>query len=200
MTLLTICDALALDVGMAQPTQIIGAPDRQWSEAKRFSEEVGEELSRRVAWGQLTANTTLTGDGTNKTFDLPATYDRLAEGISVTAGGNILRPLSQGEWASLTASEGTPRYFLLQDNKITLWPYLATGETATVYYQSLAWCSNGTAAWTADDETSLIDEDLHAKALIVRWRRQKGMEFEDQEAEFEEMLRQVAGFDNGGRS
>lgn len=199
MSLLSICWTLAIDVGMEQPSQVIGSPSREWIEAYGLSNEVGEELTRRVSWGALTKSVTLTGDGTNKTFDMPAYFDRLADGINVTFEGTPLRALSQGEWASLVAEEGDPRYFLMQGAQITLWPYLASGETVSVSYQSSAWCSNGTDAWSADDETSIIDENLHAKGLIARWRRQKGMAFEDQEAEYEEMLKQIAGFSAGGR-
>ncbi len=199
MTLLTICDALALDVGMARPTQIIASGDREWNEARQYSEEVIENLLRRVAWGELTESTTLTGDGTAKTFTMPAGFDRLASGASVLFGGVPLRPLSQGEWATLTAKEGDPRYFILRENEIEFWPYMATSETATVLYQSKNWCSSGAAEWASDDETALIDEELIVKGLTARWRRQKGMPFEDQEAEFEAALMQVADENDGRR-
>lgn len=198
MSLLTICQGLAKNVGLDVPSQVVGGP-REMQEALQFCNEVGEELARRVDWGDLTGSAVLTGDGTNKQHSLPAQFSRLVAGVCVTAGGGVVRPLSRAEWGSLTATEGTPRYFLLQDNAITLWPYLANGETATATYQSKAWCSNGTAAWSADDETSLIDEDLMLKGLIVRWRRQKGMPYQDEEAEYEAALMQYAGFDDRGR-
>ena len=59
--------------------------------------------------------------------------------------------------------------------------------------------SNGTAAWALDDETSLIDENLFAKGLIVRWRRQKGMEYADHEAEYEAALMDIARFNDRSR-
>lgn len=198
MSLLTICQDLALNVGLQIPTQVING-ERDMKEARQFCDDVGEELARRVDWGDLTATTTLTGDGTNKKHSLPATFSRLVRGVCVTVGGVPVRPLSRPEWGNLTATEGTPRYFLLEDDGITLWPYLANGETATVIYQSNAWCSNGTAAWAADDDTSLIDENLMLKGLIARWRRQKGMPYQDEEAEYEAAIEQYAAFDDRGR-
>lgn len=198
MSLLTICQDLALNVGLESPTQVVNG-DRDMKEARQFSDEVGEELARRVDWGDLTATTTLTGDGTNLKHSLPATFSRLVKGVCVTASGNVVRPLTRAEWATLTPTEGTPRYFLLEDDSITLWPYLANAATATVIYQSNAWCSNGTDAWTADDETSLISEDLMLKGLIARWRRQKGMPYQDEEAEYEAALEQFAMYDDRGR-
>jgi len=199
MSLLTICEKLAYDVGMEAPTQIITAPDRRWKEAASMGNATGDELARRVDWGALHSTATLTGDGTNKVHDLGATYDRITPGIAVTSGGVTIRPLSRAEWASLDALEGDPRYFLLEGQNVTLWPYLATGVTATVQYQTNAWCSNGTAEWAADTDTSLIDEDIFAKGLIVRWRRQKGMAYDDQEAEYEAALAEIASFDDRSR-
>lgn len=198
MSLLTICQGLALNVGMASPTVVATSPDRQWAEGKQFANEAGLELNRRVDWGHQFAETTLTGDGTNKVFSLPSAFARVSAGIPVLSGTAIVRPLSRQEWNGLVPVVGTPRYFLLQGNTMTLWPYLANAATVLVKYQSNAWCSAGTA-FVADGDTSFIDEDLLLKCLIVRWRRQKGMDFADQEAEYEAELATVAKFDDRSR-
>lgn len=199
MSLLSICSDLALNVGLQVPTQVIGSSDRQWSEAVAFADEAGEELARRADWGALTESATLTGDGTDKLHDMPAGFDRLVRGVCITGSGGTVRPLTRAEWNTLTPVEGVPRYFLLEGAKVRLWPYLAAGATVSASYQSRFWCSNGTDAWMADDETSLIDETLFARALIVRWRRQKGMPYTDEEAEYEAMLADMAGFDERSR-
>ena len=48
-------------------------------------------------------------------------------------------------------------------------------------------------------DSPLVDEDLFAKALIVRWRRQKGMSFADEEAEYEAALQDFARFNDRSR-
>jgi len=123
----------------------------------------------------------------------------LVKGIAVKGSGGVARPLTRAEWASLTPTEGIPRYFLLEGQTLTLWPYLAVGETVTAITQSKNWCSAGGAAWVADDDTALINEALLLKGLIVRWRRQKGMDYADYEAEFEAALRDFASFDDRSR-
>ena len=200
MTLLTIAQGVAKEVGIAVPTQVVGSSDRSMVEMLSLANETGEELARRVDWGQLTASATLTGDGTQLAHSMPSGFSRLTQGIAVvTATGTYARPLMQAEWAALTAVEGVPRYFILRDNVIRLWPHLANAVTATANYQTGFWCSNGTAGFTADDETSLINEDLFRKALEVRWRRQKGMPYADQEAEFEAALADLAQFNGRAR-
>ncbi len=198
MTLLTICDGLAKNVGMAPSTVIVTSPSREWQEALQYANETGEELARRVDWGQLYATTTLTGDGTALTHTLPADVARLNMGIAVRASGATVRPLSRAEWASITLVQGTPRYFLLEGRTIKLFPYLANAATATVGYQTTEWCSAG-ASFMADTDTSLIDEGLFLKGLIVRWRRQKGMPYADEEAEYEAALTDFAKFNDRAR-
>lgn len=199
MSLLTIARGLAQDVGLAVPDQVIGSPKREMIELRSFADATGEELARRVDWGQLQASTTLTGDGTQLAHALPAGFSRIAPGAGVVTTYGIARPLTQAEWGTLAAVAGEPRYFLLRDNTLRLWPHLATGSTVTVNYVGKFWCSNGSAEWAADDDASLIDEALFLKGLIVRWRRQKGMDFADHEAEFEAALADLARFNDRSR-
>lgn len=199
MTLLTIAQGLARNVGMQVPTSVVGSTMREWQEALQFANETGEELARRVDWGALQANHTLTGDGTNLTFTMPAGFSRFSKGIAIRAGTDIVRPLSRAEWNSLTPVQGTPRYFLAEGNEVTLWPFLANAAIASASYQSENWTLNGASAFTADDQSSLIDEDLFLKGLIVRWRRQKGMPYQDEEAEYEAALQDYASFNDRSR-
>ena len=199
MSLITICNRLAANVGIETTSQVMTSSDRTWLEAVAMSNAVGEEITRRADFGALFKTATLTGDGTNKVFDLGPDFSRIISGIGVTSGTATVRPLTHAEWASLTPVEGGPRYFLLEGAKLRLWPYLATGEAVTVRYQSKNWCSNGTAACVADTDTALVNEDLMTKGLIARWRRQKGMPYADYAAEYESDLADFAAFDDRSR-
>jgi hypothetical protein len=196
MSLLSIAERLALNVGLATPDYVYGSTNRGWREVVTYSQEAALELVRRVDWGELAKTETLTGDGTNKVFTLPSDYDHLTGGVSVMANGEILHGLTAAEWRSLTPEEDDPRFYMVQGNKITLWPYLADGEEATVYYQSDAWAASGGNTWASDEDTSLIDEDLLGLATIVRWRRQKGMDYASYEAELEAELEDRAIFED----
>jgi hypothetical protein len=199
MSLLSICQTMALNVGIAEPDQVIGAGSRDLEEAVTLSQMAADELARRVDFGALHTSTTCNGDGTNLEFDLGADFARITPGIGVTYGTRVVRPLTQAEWAGLPANVGVPRYFLLRGNKLRVWPYLDEGAFVTVDYQRLAWCSNGTTLWQADTDTALVDEGLLAKGLIVRWRRQKGMDYADHEAEYEADVGAIARFDDRSR-
>ena len=199
MTLLTIGAALAKNVGMSIPDIMALSSDRRWLEAVQFANETGEELARRVDWGQLQDTATLTGTGAAVAHALPDDFARLNQGVAVTnASGGIVRPLTRQEWSNLTMVEGTPRYFLLEQNTIQFWPFLANAATATAQYQSAGWCSAG-AEFMADTDTVLVDEGLFIKGLIVRWRRQKQMDVADYEAEYEATMSDFARFNDRTR-
>lgn len=198
MTLLTICEGLAKNVGMAVPDVIVTSPDRSWAEALEMANEVGDEMARRFDWPQLFVDATLTGDGTDKTHTMPADFLRFPVGLSVRYSGAPVRSLTHGEFASLTMEDGKPRYFRASKSAIRLWPYLATADTADTFYISTNW-ANGAAEFMADDDTTVFDEDVFTKGLIVRWRRQKGMPYADEEAEYESALQDAANFAGAAR-
>lgn len=189
MTLLSLARGLALNVGLDIPDTISG---RDGDEIMQIGTETGEELARRVQWGALTRIVTLPGLTREA---LPADYDRMIAGICVVAGNRPVRPLTRGEWPDVPGTTGVPRYYLLEGDKITLWP----AGTATVTYQSNAWCSNGTGAFASGDDEPVMDEALFLKGMIARWRRQKGMPYTDEEAEYEAALAQHAAFDDRSR-
>lgn len=200
MTLLTIAQQVAKDVGIAVPDTVAARTEKELVQLVSYSNAAADEIARRVDWGQLTASTTLTGTGAAIAHSLPSGFSRLVHGVAVLSGTDVVRPVTRAEWGALTAAEGTPRYFLLEGTTMRLWPYLASAATVTVNYQTKNWCSNGSNLWTADSETAVFPEDILTKGTIVRWRRQKRMEYVDHEAEYEAALADFAGFDNGGRA
>jgi hypothetical protein len=212
VTMLTICQALAVNVGLPVPDVIATSPDRSWIEALRLANEAGEELARRVDWGVLRESETFTGTGARATFTMPSDFARLTQGVTGRVGRNIIRPLTQAEWGALTPTQGTPRYFFLRGNRIEFWPYAPSGVEISVIYVSRFWARRvmppfvppgeftlNQTFFTADDDTARFSEELLTKGLIARWRRQKGMPFADQEAEYEAMLADLAQFDDRGR-
>jgi len=199
VSLITIAEKVAKENGFVVPANVVGSTSRELVELLSFANEVGRDLARRADWTALRASVTLTGDGTAKDHALGANFKRLAKGYGVTVGGAPVRTITQGEFAALAATEGTPRYAALDGLTLALWPYLADAATARANIITGAWCSNGSDAFAADSDTSLIDEDVFAKGLIAHWRRQKGMPYADHEAEFEASLAAAALFDHGAR-
>lgn len=216
MNLLEICTVLAKDVGQPIPEQIIGSPVRTWIEAREFANRVGREMMRRVDWGDLVKSTTLTGTGTSAALSLPTDFERLGRGVCVTANGAIVRPLTRPEWNTLAPVVGVPRYFVLEKDTLSFWPFLASGATATVSYISNLWvepfgyiapglpAAPGRPTEYINEFATDLDEprfpsDVFTQGLIYHWRRQKGMDYADYEASYEAALRDHAAFDDRAR-
>ena len=200
MSLLTVSEALARDVGIEIPTSVFGSQDRTQQEILEMCNRSGEEIARRVDWGELTKTHTASGDGSDSPISLPADVDRIVSGVGVvTSTGAVVRPLSRAEW-TMASVEGTPRYFLLEGTSLRLWPFLANGEDVEVTYQSSFWCDNGTDRYGDDGDAALFDEELILKNAIVRWRRQHGMDYADHEMEYEAALSDFARFNDRSRT
>lgn len=199
MTLLSIAQNVAFSVGLTRPDQIVGSTEREHQEMLRFITETCQDMTRRVAWGELTKSTALTGDGTFKKHILPVDYDRLSDGACIISGYGPVRPLSQSEWPAITPVEGLPRYFLLQGDTIQFFPYLANQAPLNVYYQTKHFINGGLSHFGSDGDTLLIDERLVELGTTARWKRQKGQSYQDFEAEYEAALQQRAGYDDRSR-
>lgn len=195
--ILQIARSLALNVGILAPVSIVST-SRQVQELVQFVNEAAEEMARRVDWGALKKTTSLTGDDTDKAHALPADFSRLAATGAVRSGAAVLRPLTRAEWNTLTPTAGTPRYFLLEGPVMRFWPYLASAASATVSYQSTDFTGTG-LGFANDNDAPVVPADVMLKGLIARWRRQKGMPYQDEEAEYEAALAQAAAFDDGAR-
>lgn len=198
LSLLEAVQAMAKNVGIPIPDQVVGSSNRTMIEALDYANRLGEELARRVDWGGLVVATSVLGSGGNFPISLPSDFARLAQGVTVTYGGAPVRPLTRAEWGTLTAAEGSPRYFLLEDKGLSLFPYAADGDAVNVTYISRNWCSAG-SEFLADTDTTVFPAELLIDGLIARWRRQKGMDYADYEAEYEAALAQHAGFDDRSR-
>lgn len=200
MTLLTIAKAVARNVAVQPPTAVLSNTSPEIANIVQFTLSAGEEIARRVDWNTLRKTTTLTGTGANVDFALPGDFGRLTVGMAVSMDGRPLRGgLSSDEWASMVPVEGTARYFRLAGGKMSFFPFPMSGDSINVTYQTNNWNSNGTAAWSADDNTALVPEVLIQMNAIWRWKRHIGADYHDQLAEFETALTQYAQFDGGVR-
>jgi len=208
-TLLQIATIAAIDLGLKVPVVVAvatDATDRTMLEMKQIIDLTGEEIARRVDWAALRATTSIVGTGAASAFALPAAYSRMTQGNAVTlAGATIRGGLSAEEFLALTATAGTPRYYLVAgppDAKtIQFWPTLANGATVTVVYQSRYWNSVGPAAtFTSDTDMAYFPDAVLIKGSIARWRRQKGMDYQDYMGEYENVLKTYAMFDDNART
>jgi hypothetical protein len=120
----------------------------------------------------------------------------------VTALGVLARPVTNtGQWAVLGQLGSAQPYYYRVGGRIDIVP-ISAGTNATLNYVSGHFVakSNGTdfrAVFAADDDTTVFNEDLLVKGMVWRWKRQKGLDYTDDLAEFEAILKAEINADRG---
>ncbi|WP_312362511.1 hypothetical protein [Ensifer sp.] len=202
MTLITaineVCDIVSLD----QFDSVYGSNDPNAQTMVALAQEAGEEISRRGDWQRMLKQHLVIA----LPQKLPADFQRLAPGGAIrTAAGDFFRPITNGsQWAVVSAAaQAQPQpqpYFFIRDDLLLLSPASA-GPGTIIDYVSKNWVLGDPFeqrdTLKADDDRPLFAERLLAKGILWRWKRQKGLAYDDSLAEFEADLIQEINADRG---
>jgi hypothetical protein len=96
------------------------------------------------------------------------------------------------------------KWFMVRGAYLTIYPTpTVSDETIAFDYYSKSWVtkqvdSSNVAAWTADNDTSRINEDLITMGVKWRFLQAKGMPYEPEYREYESVKESLKE-DNGGR-
>ena len=162
-----------------------------------------------MAGNQVTVsnNATLTTSSTTlafgqESYSLPSDYDYMITGTQWDRGfrWQIYGPLTPGEWQVLKSGlspTGPRRRFRLMAGKFFLDPIPFDSNTLVYEYYSTSVVldsnGNGKAAFTQDTDTYVLPDDLMVLGLIWRWRRAKGLDYEQEFKTYDDsMSRELA--------
>ncbi|MBM3091610.1 hypothetical protein GFB56_12365 [Ensifer sp. T173] len=198
MTLLSainqVCDVVSLD----QFDSIYGSNDPNARTMVALAQEAGDEIARRADWQQLLKERV----ALSSPEPLPDDYERLTPGGAVrSAAGAFYRPVTNSsQWAVIVGVVSAQPYFFIKGNQVLFSP-AATGVGSVIEYVSKFWVLHDPDGpgdtLEADDDTTLFPERLLVKGILWRWKRQKGLPFDDNLAEFEADLLQEINADRG---
>uniref|UniRef100_UPI003F4944C0 phage adaptor protein n=1 Tax=Ensifer adhaerens TaxID=106592 RepID=UPI003F4944C0 len=198
MTLLTavneVCDVVSLD----QFASVYGSDDPNAQTMVALAQEAGDEIARRADWQRMLATHTAAGSPEN----LPTDYQRMTPGGAVRAStGDFFRPVTNSsQWAVIVGIPSIQPYFFVKGQQILFSP-AASAAGAMVEYVSKNWValdpSGAGSTFASDGDTTLFPERLLIKGITWRWKRQKGLAYEDELAEFEADLVQEINADRG---
>jgi hypothetical protein len=188
---MTIETALAqvfvgINLDKTKTTPQISDNDFDTVQIRRMMNEAGREISTRAEWPDMFVTLTVNGSVSSET--LPTDFDRLSERGSVRLNKTGFSPVKQivapDTWELVSARNSTTPYYHLVDGKVYFSPALDS-DGAKVRYITRNWVSGDVAEVTQNSETVLFPEELLAQGTIIRWRRLKGLDFEDLLMEFE---------------
>ncbi|WP_376742362.1 hypothetical protein [Ensifer canadensis] len=197
MTLLSaineVCDIVSLD----RFSSIYGSVNANAETMVAMAQEAGDEIARRADWQRMLKQQTASASPQT----LEADYQRMTPGGAVrTSAGAFHRPITNSsQWAVIVGVVSTQPYFFIKGNQVLFSP-AASAVGAIIEYVSENWLINAStekATISADDDTTLFPERLLVKGVLWRWKRQKGLPFDDNLAEFEADLAQEINADRG---
>lgn len=184
MSLLTICQRAASELGLRQPSVVVGSDDLTAQILFEQANAAGKHLVGYHDWQALTVEATLTATGSVSLPALPAAFDRLiarAEVWNATNSQKLVGPTPQRYWRELqsgVALAGGAGFWRLLGGVLQVRPAVTSGDLITFEYISKNFCASaggtGQALFAADTDTAVIPEDLFILEVIWRFRKSRG--------------------------
>lgn len=190
----SVCDVVNLD----QFGSVYGSGDPQAASMLEMAKIGGEEIAGRFDWKCLEKVSPIE----QIPSPLPEDYDRMIDGGAVmSAIGDFYRPVKNpSQWTVIKRVGSVTPFFYLNGQRIEFSP-AADAVGGTLTYITKNWIigsdGKGKTDWSSDDDKVAFPEDLMVLDLIWRWKRQKGLAYDDPLAEFEAALGAATEEDRG---
>jgi hypothetical protein len=194
MSLLTICQNAADEVGITQPSSVVGNTNTEAQKLLRYANKIGNRLMKKVPWETLRTERTFTALNQEIQNEiLPSTFDRFVPETFWDRTNRFLLagPVSSTEWNSMKGSgDVSGRKFLLRGGVISIYPVPSGGQLYAFEYISNYWAQTAAGVakekFTLDTDTSLINEELVTQALIVAFLKSEGLPYLEAQQEYNE--------------
>lgn len=203
MTLLQLVTVFCQRTGVSVPTLVAGNTDAQIIQLMALLNEVIEDLVAKPeqTWQALNKEavfTTIAAESQGPLTTLaPAGYISILNGtiFSRTQQLPSYGPLSAIEWQQLKAMPVSGPYYKYRIWQQQLWLYPAppAGHTYAFEYSSTyailaADLVTYKPYFTADDDTCLLPDTLLLRGLRWKWKKEKGLEYDEEFVEYEALV------------
>lgn len=184
MSLLTIIQDAAAQLGLKQPDAVVGSTDLTAKALLRFANQEGKELARWHDWQALTV--TRTFDSVNaieQTGAIPDDYDHMAFNVEIwdrTRNQRFTGPTDQRTWQQLQSgiTGGIAGWWRLLRGELSIYPPPPDGSTIAFEYISRNWCEAADHTpqnqFEDDADIALLSEDLITLGVVWRFQQSKG--------------------------
>lgn len=202
MSLLSVANDVVAEVGFPPFSSVYANTNDQIAQQiVALANRAGKALHRRHPWQKLIKEDYFQLPA-NATFaELPADFGRIIPDsmFDRNAVRKVDIPTDTSEWQRLKSDDawGSTIYARILDSEFTFYNVTAT---ASIYYEYVCanWVNtadeNGKAAYAADTDVSLIDEDLITLEVIWRLKKAKGLpDWQIDQADAEREIRKVIG-------
>lgn len=209
MTLKTMANAAQDILSLPRSSVVASSTDQNVRTLLQLANQEGRELSRRHAWNKLVKEKTFTATADDvQTGAVPSDMQMFIQDsmFNRTNVRRVTGPMSPEEWQAqqaLSVSVLTDA-FRFRGGDILITPTPAGTETYAFEYVSDQWCESsggtGQSAWTADDDTGVLDENLMLLGIVWRFRKARGLDYAEEMASYEKEVVQAIMRDGSRRT
>lgn len=187
MSLLTICQDAASQLGLRRPSFIVGSQDLMAQQMLRLVNQTGAELMKAHGWQNLVVEVSATTTATVVQSGLlpSASYHRMAYNAEIwnrTTNQRYSGPTPQRAWVQLRTgvSGGVAGWWRILGNDLHIFPAPSTGQVLNFEYIDKRFAASALgvsqAVFQADSDVPRIaDDELFTLGLVWRWRHSKGL-------------------------
>ena len=196
MSLLTICQDAANEIGVPSPSTVVGSTDTTNIQLLAAANREGKNLVAGYDWQTLIkeeAHTTLAAESQGDMSTIATDFLRFSNDTmwNRTTDRKYYGPLNNAQWQRLKASvsSGITNYFRIRGNALLFHPAPPAGESVFFEYIGKNWViTSGSSAnatsFAADANTTVLDEDLITLGVLWRFLKQKGLPYDNQFQEY----------------
>lgn len=185
MTVENALQNVLMEIGLDIENPQISHDSYEIRQIRTFMNAAGTDIARRAEWSRLYVNWTIAGNVS--AVDLPEDFHEMSERGAVRVNQSGFHPIraviAPEQWEFLSSRPSTQPHYHLSNGQLLFAPVLPV-EGAKVRYVSKNWVE-GRDNITQNGDNLLIPERLVEKGTVWRWKRQKGLPYDDILAEFE---------------
>jgi len=208
MTILSVIQSASAVFGLETPTAVFASTEREHIELGVLANEMAERIATAYDWQTLSRTGTLTGDGSTEDFDQPSDFDRMTDGAQLWSS-SLETPYSRiqdiNEWLGMDVQsfDFVVNAWIIYGNQFHIKPAMASAVTAKFFYQSNLLVSPETGTnkteFDTDTDTFRLDETLLKLGMIWQWKANKGLQYSEDMANFEERKAKLIMRDKGSK-
>lgn len=211
MSLLSIVQDAAREIGLPSPTTAFGNMDENVAQMVRYATKEGRELVRKYEWQALQKEVTFPALAQEaQTGMVPVDHSRFVNETFFNRSRNrrLAGPLTGQEWQMQKATTTSPLLdtFRQRGNAILIAPLPTAGDTFAFEYISKFWVDTNADGegeaeqWTADTDVPLFDSELITLGIIWRFKHGRGFDYAEDFRTYEVRLAQMKAADGSKRT
>ena len=210
MSLLTIVQGAAAELGLPLPVQVFASNDPAVIVLRQLADKEGKELARRFDWQVVQREATfITVAAETQVTNILSNWPDFGHIVSQSMWDRsqskpVYGPLTMTEWQmkkSAAAQAGYAQWYRIRANALLFFPTPGAGETVAFEYISRNWCLSvnlqAQPGFSSDGDSSLIDEEIVRLGVVWRFKKAKGFDYSEDFRTYEMALADVFGPDSG---